>query len=204
MERRRSLSDAGWSSHPSYTSSSSYTIPASLKGRGMNCGFRDTWINEHMRDFAHVPGPGAFREAQEFVPPPAPSVTQSRANSVANSRAGSKSTTCTTASESPEDASAEAGKGLRRTFRRSASDMSITAGAQHAPPAPWEDAVDARRLFLTGSVAHSMAKTLRAASLPDIRQAPLSLQPSYLSTPGPGAYTQFVDFTRVPASCCCR
>lgn len=61
---------AGWAAHPSWAAAQGCTIPVSLRGVGLDRGFRRTFIHDELRDSAFVPGPGAHRSAQEFTPPP--------------------------------------------------------------------------------------------------------------------------------------
>lgn len=46
----------GWAPHPSRPAVKACKIPRSFKGRGANAGFRDTWLDESIRDSLDVPG----------------------------------------------------------------------------------------------------------------------------------------------------
>lgn len=70
--------------NPIWTTEPQYTIPNSSKGHGRNGGFRETFIDDHMREASIKPGPGAFKWAQE-IPTPSSQDRSSQSARLSNS-----------------------------------------------------------------------------------------------------------------------
>jgi len=133
----------GWASHPSRPAVRACKIPESYKGRGVNAGFRDTWLDESIRDRLDVPGFPPSKEQNQL-------------------------------SRRRRPASAGVVSNLRR---------------------PTAEALDAKLAMLKRATACTMPTSLRSASFSNLREVPSSMLPSSFQSPGPGAYTQYADFS---------
>lgn len=170
---------SGWAPNPSRGPQPRHKIPQSSQGRGEHKHFRDTWIDQRIRAGDFVPGPGAFKSAQDFIPPPvrrSKRGTTPRAPRPQSAPVGTAQSTATSA--------------LTLKARPTLQTVSKSStGKDRTAPRPGADCVDAKKLYLSRPSSQGFDRAKRFGRPP----------PSSHFTPGPGAYTQYAEFGMLPS-----
>mmetsp|Transcript_63727 Transcript_63727/g.151912 ORF Transcript_63727/g.151912 Transcript_63727/m.151912 type:complete len:254 (+) Transcript_63727:37-798(+) len=163
----------GWAAHPIQEGAPRYTIPVS----GGHGATRLTFLDESIQNQMHIPGPGAYRSYEDFADPDLGRRSPRR--------------------RSPRKVRKQAARPWSAPVHHSNEG---DGGAYNRGPSQTKEGlqVKANKVFSRRPFSASFPRTKRAISEPDYVPGNA---PTSLSTPGPGAYTQYSGFGIASGAC---
>mmetsp|Transcript_24654 Transcript_24654/g.45181 ORF Transcript_24654/g.45181 Transcript_24654/m.45181 type:complete len:262 (-) Transcript_24654:72-857(-) len=166
----------GWAAHPIQEGGPRWSIPISGSGNGP---VRSTYLHECAQNRLHIPGPGAYRSYEDFIDP----------------NPGKKSPR-----RSPRRRSPRKKQGASRPWSAPVQPTFEGVGGAYTRGPNAKDGlqVKATKVVSRRPFSASFPRTKRAISEPGYVP---SNAPTSMSTPGPGAYTQYSGFGVASGAC---